>query len=123
PSTPFGYASGSAQSISNLKDKIKNVVWILLENRSFDNLLGGIKGRGFDNPINNGPFCNPQNDFDSVIDDPDHSVTGYNLGLYSTFSPDNAAIADGTLTPNLQGFVDKQLVSYPTLDPLVAGEQ
>ncbi|KAG6827593.1 hypothetical protein H0H92_011189 [Tricholoma furcatifolium] len=135
--TPFGYASGSRQSISNMKDKIQNVVWILLENRSFDNLLGGIKGHGFDNPINNGPFCNPQNvsdptgttfcsffqDFDSVINDPDHSVTGYNLELYSTFSPDNAAIANGTLTPNFQGFVDKQLVSYPTLDPLVAGEQ
>ncbi|KAG6840883.1 hypothetical protein C0991_003476 [Blastosporella zonata] len=137
PSTPFGYASGSEKSVANLKDKIKNVVWILLENRSFDNLLGGIKGHGLDNPINNGPFCNPVNvtqpnattycsfpqDFDSIANDPDHSITGYNLELFGTFNPNNTAIAEGTLTPTCQGFVNKQLISYPTLNPQVAAEQ
>ncbi|KAG6843859.1 hypothetical protein H0H87_012302 [Tephrocybe sp. NHM501043] len=135
--TPFGYASGSKESVDNLKDKIQNVVWLLLENRSFDNILGGVKGRGFDNPINNGPFCNPTNvsqpdgtkfcsfgqDFDSVKNDPDHSVTGYNMELYGTFNPDNAAIANGTLQPHSQGFLNKHLISYPTLDPKVAAEQ
>ncbi|KAG6848034.1 hypothetical protein H0H93_003983 [Arthromyces matolae] len=135
--TPFGYASGSKESVANLKDKIHNVVWLLLENRSLDNLLGGIKGRGLDNPVNNGPFCNPVNvnqpkgtkfcsffqDFDSVANDPDHSVTGYNLELYGTFNPNNAAIANGTLKPTVQGFINKQLISYPTLDPKVAAEQ
>ncbi|KAG6811057.1 hypothetical protein H0H92_009146 [Tricholoma furcatifolium] len=137
PSGPFGYASGSAQSVANLKDKIKNVVWILLENRAFDNILGGVQGRGLDNPINNGPFCNPQNvsqptgtkfcsfaqDFDSVANDPDHSVTGYNLELYGTFNPDNTAIQNGTLKAECQGFVNKQLISYPTLAPKTAAEQ
>ncbi|KAG6913837.1 hypothetical protein DXG01_004018, partial [Tephrocybe rancida] len=84
---PFGYASGSKKSVANLKEKIQTVVWILFENRSFDNLLGGITGHGFDNPVENGPFCNPVNvsqpggtkfcsffqDFDSVADDPNHS--------------------------------------------------
>ncbi|KAG6849164.1 hypothetical protein H0H93_010841 [Arthromyces matolae] len=137
PSTPFGYASGSKQSVQNLKSKIKNVVWVLLENRSFDNILGGIKGHGLDNPANNGPFCNPVNvtqptgtkycsfyqDFDSVANDPDHSVTGYNMELYGTFHPDQNAIANGTLKANCEGFVNKQLISYPKLDPKVAAEQ
>ncbi|KAL1961977.1 hypothetical protein VTN77DRAFT_712 [Rasamsonia byssochlamydoides] len=135
--TPFGYKSGSPQSIQNLKDKIQHVVWILLENRSFDNILGGFNRDGFDNPSTNGPFCIPQNvsdskgatwctklkDFDSVLNDPDHSVTGNNLEFYGTFSPDNAAIASGKLQPSQNGFVEKQLISYPTLSPTVAAEQ
>lgn len=135
--TPFGYKSGSPESIKNLKEKIQNVVWILLENRSFDNILGGFKRPGFDNPANNGPFCIPQNvsdpkspkwctkakDFDSVLNDPSHSVTGNNMEFYGTFSPDNAAIASGKLQPSQQGFVEMQLISYPNLDPKVAAEQ
>lgn len=134
---PFGYKSGSQQSIANLKSKIHNVVWILLENRAFDNILGGVRRPGLDNPINNGPFCNPQNltnpkgksfcsfhkDFDSILNDPDHSVTGNNFEFYGTFSPNNTLIADGKLTPSLDGFVNKQLISYSTLAPQVAAEQ
>jgi phospholipase C len=134
---PFGYTAGSAASVQNLKSKIKNVVWIILENRSFDNILGGVTRAGFDNPINNGPYCNPQNltnpnlanycagtkDFDSILNDPDHSVTGNNLEFYGSFSPSNAAIANGSLLPSLEGFVNKQLISYPTLSPDVAAKQ
>lgn len=135
--TPFGYASGSKESIANLKDKIENVVWILLENRSFDNILGGVKRKGLDNVVNNGPFCNPQNvsdpsstkwcsvykDFDSVKHDPDHSVTGYNMELYGTYTPSNDAIANGTLKPTMNGFVEQQLVHHKGLDPKVADEE
>lgn len=134
---PFGYTSGSKQSIANLKSKIHNVVWLLLENRAFDNILGGVHRPGFDNVVNNGPFSNPQDlsnpkstvwhshtkDFDSVLDDPDHSVTGNNFEFYGTFNPDNNAIASGKLTPKLNGFVNKQLISYPTLAPSVAAEE
>lgn len=126
-STPFGYASGSTESIANLKDKIENVVWILLENRSFDNILGGVSKAGLDNPANNGPFSNPEDvndptskkwyttpkDFDSVLHDPDHSVTGNNFEFYGTFTPNNAAIANGSLTPKNDGFLQRQLGSYP----------
>lgn len=52
-------SSGSRKSIKNLKDKIKNVVFIIMENRSVDNVLGGQRIKGLDNPINKGPFCNP----------------------------------------------------------------
>ncbi|KAF4229490.1 hypothetical protein CNMCM6805_001412 [Aspergillus fumigatiaffinis] len=135
--TPFGYPSGSKESVANLKDKIENVVWILLENRSFDNILGGVKRKGLDNVVNNGPFCNPQNvsdpsstkwcsvykDFDSVKHDPDHSVTGYNMELYGTYTPSNDAIASGTLKPTMNGFVEQQLVHHKGLDPKVADEE
>lgn len=134
---PFGYKAGSPQSIANLKSKIHNVVWILLENRAFDNILGGVNRPGLDNVVNNGPFSNPENvsqphgpvfssqykDFDSVLNDPDHSVTGNNFEFYGTYTPDNAAIADGKLTPKLDGFLNKQLIGYPTLTPKVAAEQ
>jgi phospholipase C len=116
----------SSASISNLKSKIKNVVILEMENRSVDNLLGGQTIKGLENPINNGPFCNPYNltdassgqvcssakDFDSILDDPAHSVTGNNIEFYGTFTPSNADIAQGTLTPSQQGFVHEQLRRY-----------
>jgi phospholipase C len=116
----------SADSITNLRDKIKNVVLLVMENRSLDNLLGGQTVKGLENPINNGPFCNPYNltdpsagkvcssakDFDSILNDPDHSVTGNNIEFFGTFAPNNAHIAQGTLSPTQQGFVHEQLSRY-----------
>lgn len=113
-------------AISNLKANIKNVVILVMENRSLDNLLGGQRIEGLDNPINNGPFCNPYNvsnpalgtacsaasDYDSVLNDPDHAVYGNNLEFYGTFAPDNAAISKGLLVPNQKGFVHEQLRLY-----------
>ncbi|KAF9895271.1 hypothetical protein FE257_000174 [Aspergillus nanangensis] len=116
----------SAGSVSNLKDKIKNVVVLCMENRSLDNLLGGQTISGLDNPINNGPFCNPidlddasqgqvcssASDYDSILNDPDHAIYGNNIEFYGTFTPDNDQIADGSLTPTQQGFVHEQLRLY-----------
>jgi phospholipase C len=134
---PWGYKSGSKESIANLKDKVENVVWILLENRGFDNILGGVHKEGLDNVVNNGPFCNPQSvnqthgqkwcsvnkDYDSVIHDPDHSVTGVNFELYGTYNPSNKDIASGKLKPNLNGFVEKQMISYPSISAKRATEE
>ncbi|KAH8692096.1 putative phosphatidylglycerol specific phospholipase C [Talaromyces proteolyticus] len=134
---PFGYKAGSKQSIANLKSKIKNVVWILLENRSFDNILGGIERRGLDNPVNNGDYCIPQNlsqpngkqwctgakDFDSIQNDPDHSVTGNNLEFFGQFSPNNADVASGKIQQTNRGFVNKQLISYPSISAETAAKQ
>ncbi|KAJ5621304.1 hypothetical protein N7528_006087 [Penicillium herquei] len=118
--------SHSASSIKNLKSKIKNVVILEMENRSLDNLLGGQKIKGLENPINSGPYCNPYNltdlskgqvcstakDYDSILDDPDHSITGNNIEFYGTFTPSNEAITSGDLTPTQQGFVHEQLRQY-----------
>ncbi|KAJ5218205.1 uncharacterized protein N7498_000304 [Penicillium cinerascens] len=134
---PFGYKSGSKESIANLKDKIENVVWILLENRAFDNVLGGVHKEGLDNVVNNGPFWNPQlvnetdskkwynvyKDFDSVLHDPDHSVTGNNFEFYGTYNPDNKAISNGSLKPDLKGFVEHQMASYPSISAKLATEE
>ena len=134
---PWGYASGSKESVANLKDKIENVVWILLENRGFDNMLGGVHKKGLDNVVNNGPFCNPlqvnqptgakgcstYKDFDSVIHDPDHSVTGNNFEFYGTYTPSNEAIANGTLKPNLSGFVERQMSSHSGISAKLATEE
>ncbi|CAL5867492.1 uncharacterized protein PFLUO_LOCUS1711 [Penicillium psychrofluorescens] len=136
-SEPWGYKAGSKESIANLKDKVENVVWILLENRAFDNILGGVHREGLDNVVNNGPFCNPLNvteshsgkyctvnkDFDSVLHDPDHSVTGNNLEFFGTYSPDNAAIANGSLTPSLNGFVNRQTAAYPKISAQTASRE
>ncbi|KAJ5816293.1 Phosphoesterase [Penicillium robsamsonii] len=128
-SEPFGYKSGSKESIANMKDKIENVVWILLENRGFDNILGGIKKKGLDNVVNNGPFYNREEvsnpsskkwstqskNYDSVLNDPDHSLTGTNFELYGQYSPDNEAIANGSLTADLSGFANRHMLKYPKI--------
>jgi phospholipase C len=112
--------------VANLKARIKNVVILEMENRSLDNVLGGQTLAGIDNPIHNGPFCNPYNltnpaaglvcsaanDYDSITNDPDHAVYGNNLEFYGTFTPDNDAIASGRLTATQQGFVQEQLRIY-----------
>ncbi|KAJ7636527.1 phosphoesterase family-domain-containing protein [Roridomyces roridus] len=134
---PFGYKAGSKESVANMKDKIKRVVWILLENRSFDNILGGVKRPGLDNPANRGDVCNPANlsavvgpplctrskDFDSIANDPNHSVTGNNLEFYGQFAPDNEAIQSGKLVATNQGFVEEQLLSFPGITAEVAAEE
>ncbi|OBT53777.1 hypothetical protein VE04_05122 [Pseudogymnoascus sp. 24MN13] len=130
--------AGSEASIANLKDKIKNVVLITMENRSLDNLLGGQKTKGIENSINNGPYCNPLNltdtskgkacsrpkDYDSILNDPDHGVPGNNIEFYGTFLPDNAAIQAGKLKPTMDGFVHEQLRLYSAKqDPSVLANQ
>ncbi|KAG6811044.1 hypothetical protein H0H92_009203 [Tricholoma furcatifolium] len=122
---------------TSLQSYIKNVVILVMENRSLDNLLGGQTIAGLDNPINSGPFCNPYSlskpsagqacsnasDYNSVTDDPDHSVYGNNVEFYGTFIPNNTAIADGTLVPSQNGFVYEQLRLYTSLSEAEAGEQ
>ncbi|KAH8911764.1 phosphoesterase [Coniochaeta sp. PMI_546] len=121
--SPAGSINGA---VANLKARIKNVVILEMENRSLDNVLGGQTLAGIDNPIHNGPFCNPYNltnpaagqvcsaanDYDSITNDPDHAVYGNNLEFYGTFTPDNDAIASGRLTATQKGFVQEQLRLY-----------
>ena len=113
-------------AIDNMKAHIKNVVLLVMENRSFDNILGGQTLPGLDNPYHNGPFCNPYNltdpaggeycgvsrDYDSIADDPDHNVYGNNIEFYGTFNPSNEDILAGTLVADQRGFVHEQLRLY-----------
>ncbi|CAK4034210.1 phosphoesterase [Lecanosticta acicola] len=118
--------AGSSRSIQNMKQKIKNVLILEMENRSLDNLLGGQTIKGLENPINNGPFCNPLNvsqpnqgyactgasDYDEILDDPDHAIYGNNIEWYGEFTPDNAAVQSGQLQATMQGFCDEQIRLY-----------
>lgn len=130
-----GTGSGSIQT---LKDNIKNVVVLVMENRSFDNLLGGQTLKGLENPIQDGPYCNPYSisdssqgtacsapkDYDSVANDPDHAVTGNNIEFYSEFAPNNTAIETGELAANMQGFLYEQLRKYDsTVDKKTLAKQ
>lgn len=113
-------------SVQTLKNNIKNVVVLVMENRSFDNLLGGQTLKGIENPIQAGPYCNPYDihnssagtactapkDFDSVTNDPDHGVTGNNMEFYTQYAPDNSAIESGQLQPSMQGFLYEQITKY-----------
>ncbi|CAP83074.1 Non-specific phospholipase C1 [Penicillium chrysogenum] len=134
---PFGYKSGSKESIANMKDKIENVVWVLLENRGFDNILGGVKKKGLDNVVNNGPFYNLEDisnpdskkwpsqfkNYDSVLNDPDHTLTGTNFELYGTYNPDNEAIANGSLKADLSGFVNRHMLRHPKISAQRAADE
>lgn len=123
---PTGQQPHTSRSIDNLKSHIKNVVILVMENRSFDNVLGGQTTKGLENPLQNGPFCNPFNltdasegqactapkSFDSVINDPDHAIYGNNIQFYGEYTPDNAAIASGKLKATNKGFAHEQMRLY-----------
>lgn len=123
---PVGQHAHSTRSVSNLKSHIKNVVILVMENRSLDNILGGQTIPGLDNPLQNGPFCNPFNltdasegeactapkSFDSVVNDPDHAIYGNNIQFYGEYVPDNEAIAEGKLKATNRGFAHEQMRLY-----------
>lgn len=114
---------GSAASVANMKDKIKNVVVLIFENRSFDNILGGQTYPGLDNSIQKGPFCNPVNmtdpsagqvcthprTYDEIANDLDHAVFGNTFEFYGTFHPDEEAIQNGTTKATMNGFAAEQI--------------
>ncbi|KAK3324885.1 phosphatidylglycerol specific phospholipase [Apodospora peruviana] len=130
-------AATAQASTASLKAAIKNVVILVMENRSLDNLLGGQTIAGLENPINNGPFCNPwsltdssqgqactaANSYDSVVNDPDHAVYGNNMQFYGNFIPNNTAIAAGTLLPTQKGFLQEQLRLYPSVSKATLAKQ
>ncbi|KAK3370399.1 phosphatidylglycerol specific phospholipase [Podospora didyma] len=127
----------NSRSTASLKAAIKNVVILVMENRSLDNLLGGQTTAGIENPIHNGPYCNAwsltnpsagtacsaANNYDSVLNDPDHAVYGNNMQFYGTFVPNNTAIAAGTLVATQKGFAQDQLRVYPSVSKTTLTKQ
>ncbi|KAL4778040.1 phosphoesterase [Aspergillus varians] len=123
---PTAQQPHTSRSIDNLKSHIKNVVILVMENRSLDNILGGQTTKGFENPVQSGPFCNPFNltdpaegqactapkSFDSVINDPDHAIYGNNIQFFGEYVPDNEAIASGKLKATNKGFAHEQMRLY-----------
>lgn len=111
---------------------IKNVVLLVLENRSFDNLMGSFSYDASINGLSNQQYCNPvsatnqtlfcasQVEPDAVVDDPSHSIAGTNFGLFQTYKPDESQVKNGSLKANMQGFLEIQSRVHSIRDPLLA---
>ncbi|ORZ16986.1 phosphoesterase family-domain-containing protein [Absidia repens] len=123
-------ALASPSSSSDWKNNIKNVVVLVQENRSFDTFAGGLD---YDKDINgllHTKYCNPANvsephskkvcsdkltfAHDVAQDDPNHSMSGINLQLFSDANPDEKLIKSGKLNATMQGFITEQELAYGT---------
>ncbi|PLN85078.1 phosphoesterase family-domain-containing protein [Aspergillus taichungensis] len=103
------------------KGPIKNVVVLVEENLSFDVFAGGLTYNKKIDGLVDREYCNPANVTDAYSkrvcakpiaknvapDDPDHSITGGNQQVYSTYHPN----AKNDM-PDMQGFVSEQIAAY-----------
>ncbi len=111
----------------NWKSHVKNVVVLVLENRSFDTFAGGLSYDPKIDGLLNRQFCQPVNVTNPgdkttvcaaptapnvVPDDPNHAISGVNLQLYGTYHPDEKAIAAGTEKASMNGFLTEQLRAH-----------
>nr|ABG20595.1 PLC-A [Aspergillus clavatus] len=106
---------------------IKNVVVLVQENLSFDNYAGGLTYNPNIDGLVHREYCNPANISDPhsamvcaqpiaknvAADDPDHSITGGNQQVYSTYHPDYEANS-----PGMQGFIAEQIAAYGIMGDL-----
>ncbi|KAJ5601819.1 phosphatidylglycerol specific phospholipase [Penicillium lagena] len=115
---------GNTQSWSELRKNIKHVVYLTLENHSFDNIAGYWNFRDdIDNLINK-PHCNEYTNanwtvwgeplqicstpFESEVPllDPDHNFAGVTYEIFRKWDADNNDV------PNMGGFVERQSEKY-----------
>ncbi|KAL3422639.1 hypothetical protein PVAG01_06795 [Phlyctema vagabunda] len=119
------------------KSRIKNVVVLVEENRSFDTFAGGLSYNSAIDGLLHHNYCNSMNASDPAQkddvcagprandvapDDPNHSISGGNMQLFSTWHPDEAKVAAGTQRENMRGFVTEQSITYKTLSKTRAAE-
>jgi phospholipase C len=81
------------------QSRIKNVVVLVQENRSFDTFAGGLDYDDDINGLTNTKYCNPTNASipgspivcamdtaeDVAPDDPNHGISGVNYEIFSTY--------------------------------------
>jgi phospholipase C len=112
------------------KTKIKNVVVLIQENRSFDTFAGGLDYSRDINGLLHMNYCNPANVQDShsklvcsdkltfahdvAQDDPNHSMSGINMQLFGTMNPDEAKVKSGQVNATMKGFITEQQLAYGT---------
>lgn len=142
-----GLAS-AVPSISNIqshvsqgdwRSKITNVVVLVEENRSFDTFAGGLSYNSTIDGLLHHNYCNALNASDPnevadicagplaadvASDDPNHSISGVNMQLFSTYHPDEAAVAGASdwQYETMRGFVTEQSITYDTLNKTRAAE-
>lgn len=113
------------------QDRIKHVVVLVEENRSFDEFAGGLSYRGDVDGLLHRRFCNPVNsssptDHREICaepkapnvtpDDPAHGISGVNFQLFETYHPDEAAVDAGQQKETMLGFVTEHESVYKTID-------
>ncbi|KUJ09487.1 phosphoesterase [Mollisia scopiformis] len=119
------------------KSKIKNVVVLVEENRSFDTFAGGLSYTSGINGLLHHNYCNSMNASDPAQmgdvcagprandvapDDPNHSISGVNMQIFSTWHPDESKADSRIEIENMRGFVTEQSVAYDTLNKTRAAE-
>ena len=114
--------------IQQFNDRIKNVVILVQENRSFDQIAGGLNYttdidglvfRSFCNPTNasiplSPPVCALPIAANVAPNDPNHGVSGVSYELYSTFRPNETAVDLGIEQAMMMGFVTEQAMTVPS---------
>ncbi|KAF4629043.1 hypothetical protein G7Y89_g9104 [Cudoniella acicularis] len=119
------------------KSKIKNVVILVEENRSFDTFAGGLTYSSQIDGLVHHNYCNSMNASDPAQhddvcagprandvapDDPNHSITGVNMQLFSTWHPEEVTVDKYHEAENMRGFVTEQSVTFSTLNKTRAAE-
>ncbi|TVY28523.1 Non-specific phospholipase C6 [Lachnellula hyalina] len=119
------------------RSKIKNVVVLVEENRSFDTFAGGLTYDPSIDGLLHHNYCNSMNASDPsqhddvcagprandvAPDDPNHSISGVNMQLFSTWHPDEVQVDKFHEAENMRGFVTEQSVTYKTLNKTRAAE-
>jgi phospholipase C len=138
---------------SSWKSKIKNVVVLCEENRSFDTFAGGLTynptidgllhhnycnsmyvfpipiqlhsltiSRNASDPKQHDDVCAGPRANDVAPDDPNHSISGVNMQIFSTWHPDESKAEANPNSENMRGFVTEQSVTYKTLNKTRAAE-
>ncbi|KAH8660962.1 phosphoesterase [Tricladium varicosporioides] len=122
---------------SSWKDRIKNVVVLVEENRSFDTFAGGLTYSSQIDGLVHHNYCNSMNASDPsqhddvcagprandvAPDDPNHSISGVNMQLFSTWHPDEVHVDKYHVAENMRGFVTEQSITYKTLNKTRAAE-
>ncbi|KAK2781034.1 hypothetical protein FQN52_001925 [Onygenales sp. PD_12] len=119
------------------KDEIKHIIWIVMENRSFDNLMGGMNYTddidgllkeenlvclpvNVTDPNNDECFVPTSHNHNSVLLDPEHGSADSAFEAYSTFDLDLEAIQEGKQKPDNRGFLTMQLWGHDLDDPAEA---
>ncbi|KAK9485262.1 PLC-A protein [Lipomyces starkeyi] len=117
-------------------EKIKNVVVLVEENRSFDTFAGGLSYSNDIDGLLHTKYCNPANvtvpNSELVCakaiaknvapDDPNHGISGVNMEVLGTYHPDEEAVDEREEMETMMGFVTEQASTYKTVNLTRAAE-
>jgi phospholipase C len=128
--SPLPDAPAPDSHYTSLTSKIKNVVVLIEENRSFDSFAGGLSYASDIDGLLHTKYCNPanvsfpsqniicaQNTAQNIApDDPPHGISGGNMQIFGTYHP------TGSSAPTMQGYITEQESAFKTNNVTRAAE-